>query len=329
MDAPVVELIKGLVQVRDGLSLIAFLTLALLIAFRTEKVPELFFGLVRDKLTRQQFASLLHRFMTLAFAAFCVLVVLTLASQMLKNRTEPDAPSELAFQSELAKINASIDEKLEAERKYREAADFLQQKRLEDAILSLKQSIDAVPTVAAQETLIFIYIQVGDIPNASAAKTAAITIASERGDTLVLVRLERTQIPPAPAKPDPGPEPVQHSDTKPQPLPVGGNSIANAVVIDPGFYFCAEASGCVEAWFNISVTEGQQIELMVRGPQNGENSWPRIRISGPDGRELRHGEVGDISKGKTFSKTYIAPTSGLYFLYTRAEESAVLSIKIR
>ena len=38
------ELIKGLAHVRDGLTLIAFLCLVLLVAFRTKKVPELFFG---------------------------------------------------------------------------------------------------------------------------------------------------------------------------------------------------------------------------------------------------------------------------------------------
>ncbi len=59
------ELLKGLPQVRDGLTLIAFLSLVLLVAFKTKKVPELAFGLVRDKLTRQQFSMLLHRMLIL------------------------------------------------------------------------------------------------------------------------------------------------------------------------------------------------------------------------------------------------------------------------
>jgi len=53
------ELVKGLIQVRDALTLIAFLSLVLLVAFRTPKVPELFFGLVRDKLTRQEFSHMI------------------------------------------------------------------------------------------------------------------------------------------------------------------------------------------------------------------------------------------------------------------------------
>src|SRR5947209_6537820 len=65
-----VELIKGLASVRDGLTLIAFLSLVLLLALRTKKVPELVFGLVRDKLTRQQFYALLNRVLTLGFIAF-------------------------------------------------------------------------------------------------------------------------------------------------------------------------------------------------------------------------------------------------------------------
>ena len=68
------ELIKAIAEVRDGLTLIAFLSLAVLVAFRTKKVPELFFGLVRDKLTKQQFSTLLHRFMTLGLIAFLALL---------------------------------------------------------------------------------------------------------------------------------------------------------------------------------------------------------------------------------------------------------------
>lgn len=57
-----IDLIKALVQVRDALGLIAFLALVLLVAFRTKKVPELFFGLLRDKLTRQQFFDIAASF---------------------------------------------------------------------------------------------------------------------------------------------------------------------------------------------------------------------------------------------------------------------------
>src|SRR5262249_28684134 len=85
------ELIKALVQVRDALGLIAFLALVLLLAFRTKKVPELFFGLLRDKLTRQQFSALLHRFMTLSFIAFMALLPLAVLSQVLSHLTQPSA----------------------------------------------------------------------------------------------------------------------------------------------------------------------------------------------------------------------------------------------
>src|SRR5580765_1136931 len=113
------ELIKGLVHVRDALSLIAFLSLVLLMAFRTKKVPELFFGLVRDKLTRPQFSAHLHRFMTLGFLAFLALVVLAVVAQVLSHMTQPSALTIDDLRRELAKTTAPEEVKIHAEAQFK------------------------------------------------------------------------------------------------------------------------------------------------------------------------------------------------------------------
>jgi len=118
------ELIKALVQVRDALGLIAFLALVLLLAFRTKKVPELFFGLLRDKLTRQQFSALLHRFMTLSFIAFMALLPLAVLSQVLSHLTQPSALTVSDLRRELANIKATKDQKIHAEAQYERLGSF-------------------------------------------------------------------------------------------------------------------------------------------------------------------------------------------------------------
>ena len=67
------DLIKALIQVKDPLTLAAFFSAVLLLAFRTRKVPEMFFGLLKEKLTKERFAQVLHRFMVLGFSSLCVL----------------------------------------------------------------------------------------------------------------------------------------------------------------------------------------------------------------------------------------------------------------
>ena len=83
------DLIRALSQVKTPLSLFAFVSLVFLVAFRTKRVPELFFGLAREKLTKERFAQLLHRFMLFAFTAFVLLCVMAVAGQVLALKTQP------------------------------------------------------------------------------------------------------------------------------------------------------------------------------------------------------------------------------------------------
>jgi hypothetical protein len=356
METPVVELIKGLIQVRDGLGLIAFLSLIFLLAFRTKKVPELLFGLLRDKLTRQQFAALLHRFMTLGFAAFLTLTALTLASQVLSSRTQPSVPNETVFLNELTRLKEATDKKFLAEAEYRAATDLLNQNQLAEAVLKLNQSIAAVPTLAAHETLIYVYVLIGDFTNADKAREAALKIAQGRGDTLAQVRLQRNDVPvqqpPLPVtirirdKVDPAPEPVKPDKLdEPTPAPIppdppllvdgrlplprGGGDLKSSVAIEPGRYICTNQIGCDFSWFNISLQLGQEVEFMVRGPQNGENSYPRMEIFNENGSGLPKGYVGDISIGETFTRIVKIPESKVYFIQIKTENNAILDILVR
>src|SRR3974377_1484731 len=136
----VVNLIKGFVQVRDALTLIAFLSLVLLVAFKTPKVPELFFKLLQNKLTRQQFSNLLRRAMTLGFVAFIALVALAVVAQVLSHLTSPNALTIGDLRSELAKTQSPEDQKVKAEAQYILAMDRLNQRDVEGAIASLRDS---------------------------------------------------------------------------------------------------------------------------------------------------------------------------------------------
>lgn len=350
METPVVELIKGLVQVRDGLSLIAFLSLISLVAFRTDKVPELLFGLLRDKLTRQQFSAALHRFMTLGFAAFLTLAALTVAAQILNSRTQPGVPTETAIKNELADLEVAIDKKLAAQTAYLEAENLIREQRFHDAINKLNQSIKEVPTLAAHETLIYVYAVTGNASAAAGVRAAAVQIALLRGDTLALVRLQRgSEVTTAPPSEPLGPErvpvpakPIAATAEAPAPerekpspsdapdgrlsLPQGGVDALSSPVINSGSYVCMNEFGCDFSWFSITAKESADIVLMVQGPQNGENSYPRIEIFAENGGQLPYGYVGDISVGLLYKKTYSLPAKGRYFLRTKAERDAILDI---
>jgi hypothetical protein len=187
----VTELVKGLVHVRDALSLIAFLALVLLAAFRTQKVPELVFGLIREKVTRQQFTELCHRVLKLGFAGFLVLALLAALAQLLNHATQPGALTLSDLRSELAKLSAGQDDKIHAEAEFLLGLARMNQHDIEGAIAAFENSARAVHTEAAQKALSALYKQKGDSGKQVAAWEAAVKIARERDDHLALVRLDR------------------------------------------------------------------------------------------------------------------------------------------
>lgn len=321
------ELIKGLVQVRDALSLAAFLALVLLLAFRTTKVPELFFGLLRDKLTRQQFVGLLHRFMTLAFVAFLALLALAVTSQILSRWTRPSALTVDDLRGELAKASQSFDEKLHAESQYTLAMERLGERDFDGAIASLKDSIQAVPSLTAREMLIYLYRQKGDFADASKAWEEAVKTAREHGDSLALVRLNSAVVPAA----IPDAEGEHDLIGASAPLAKGGDKYETALAIGPGLYMCGDPGTW---WFSVRLQSGQTLQIKFRSPASGGVAG--IRIYGTNGQVLKQAgdEIGPFRStaggaSTLYQANWTAIENGSYFIRSYADPGTVFRIYIR
>lgn len=327
----VVELIKGLVQVRDALTLIAFLSLVLLVAFRTQQVPELFFNLLRDKLTRQQFSSLLHRFMMLGFAAFIALVLLAVLAQVLGRLTQPNALTIDDLRNELAKSQATQEEKIHAEAQYKLAMDLLNQRDFQGAIVSLQESIKAIPSLTAQEMLTYLYREKRDFTSEAAAWEAAVKTARQRGDSIALVRLDTVSAS-GPTLNAEGEHDLIGSST---PLPKGGDKYEAAMPLLPGFYTCAERDGC-SAWYGVNLRAGQKLTVKLRSPPPPSGGLGGIEIFGTNGQPVTHaGNVSGTMRGNagpasSIDQTeWVALESGKYFLLTNADPNTVYLIQVR
>ncbi len=324
-----VELIKGLAQVRDALTLIAFLALVLLLAFRTKKVPELFFGLLRDKLTRQQFYALCHRFMTFSFVAFLALLPLAVISQVLGHLTQPTALTLSDLRRELATMQVADEQKRHAEAQYKLGIDRLGERDLTGAIASLQESIKTLPTLTAQEMLTYLYRQKRDFANASVAWEAAVKTARERGDALALARLDNDGAPGS----VPDAEGEHDLIGAKNPLPKGGNDYESAQAISPGLYECAGPEVC-EWWYKLGLRAGQRLLVKFRSPPKG--GLAGMTLSGTNGEILNHkGDGPDTMRGNAgpagtiyqFDLTVVA--SGMYFLRPIADPKTVYRIEVQ
>ncbi|MHB8270469.1 tetratricopeptide repeat protein [Bradyrhizobium sp.] len=323
-----VELIKGLAQVRDALSLIAFLSLVALVAFRTKTVPELFFGLLRDKLTRQEFSKLLGRAMTLTTVGFVLLVALAGLSQYLHSQTQPNALTVTDLRRELAIEKASEDQKIRAEAQYRQAMDWLRERDFNRAIASLQDSIKAVPTLTAQEMLTYLYRQQHDYSSAQTVWEAAEKTARSRGDAIALARLDNSTVPPT--LPDvEGEHDLIGAKT---PLPDGGNNYESAATIPPGLYECV-TDACSGSWYKVSLRTGQRLRIKFRKPPSW--SLTGVALYGVNGESLdqkgappgsARGNVG--GEAKIDQIDWVAKASGWHYLRVVADKESVYLIQI-
>ena len=188
---PIRDLIEALIQVKDPLTLAAFFSAVLLLAFRTRKVPEMFFGLLKEKLSKERFAQVLHRFMVLGFSSLCVLCAVAVAGQILAHKTQAQALSLQDLRRELANIRTSDDKATAALNSYAEGLARINAGQIAEAIEALKRSVDQVPTLTAQYTLAYLYEKQGDHQRSKEYAVKASTLAQTRGDSLAEVRLER------------------------------------------------------------------------------------------------------------------------------------------
>src|SRR5712691_4019033 len=185
------DLIKALIQVKDPLTLAAFFSAVLLLAFRTRRVPEMFFGLLKDKLTKERFAQVLHRFMLLGFSSLCVLCAVAVAGQILARKTQAQALSLQDLRRELANIRTPDDKSTAALNSYAEGLARSNAGQIAEAIAALKRSVDQAPTLTAQYTLAYLYEKHGDHQQAREYAVKASALAQTRGDSLAEVSLER------------------------------------------------------------------------------------------------------------------------------------------
>jgi tetratricopeptide (TPR) repeat protein len=270
------ELINAAVNVKTPLTLFAILALVLLTAFRTRKVPELFFKLAASKLTRERFAQLLHRFMVYGFAAFVVVCATAVAAQALALYSRPAVESVDAFKSEIAGLKLSSEQAGKAVMDYQAALALAQDRRFGDAIGALEASIREVPTVSAQLTAAYLYEQLGDHDSAKKHAAAAETLAQANGNTRAAAKASRYLTGDAPAvapaamiganekKPDQGTGLIGDD----LPLPKGGATLKKPTPIRPGLY-SGQLSSDAWQYYRIDVTQGQTLTVKYRLTDTG------------------------------------------------------------
>jgi tetratricopeptide (TPR) repeat protein len=250
------DLIRALIQVKTPLSLFAFVSLVFLMAFRTKQVPELFFSLAKEKLTKERFAQLLHRFMLFAFSAFVLLCVVAVAGQILALKTQPRPLGLDDLRDELKIASGSEDQKQAALKEYADGLAHIQERDFAQAIEALRKSIASIPTLSAQMTLAYLYQKQGDQENAKKSATAAQSLANLRGDSMAQVRLEQLSA----GRSREGGSLV--GDKAPL---EGGKSFEEAVTILPGLYITTQdlTSGVFQ-YFKIRLKAGQTLRIDFR-----------------------------------------------------------------
>lgn len=258
------DLIRGLIQVKDPLTLFAFVSLVFLAAFKTKQVPEMFFGLAKEKLTRERFSQLLHRFMLYGFAAFVLLCGTAVVGEVLALKTQAKPISIEDLLAELKQLNVSEDRKQSAATSYSEAMAYVQQKEFDSAIQSLQNSINAVPSLAAQYTLAYLYQKKGDAANARKHAVAARVLAQEQGDSLAQVRLDQLSAAAVAQSED-------RTTIGPKtPLPEGGRSLDEAVPLAPGLYgLTSEMGSKVYRYYKMRVKAGHSLIVDLRTSDTG------------------------------------------------------------
>jgi hypothetical protein len=319
------ELVKGLVRVRDALTLIAFLSLVPLMAFRTPKVPELFFGLVRDKLTRQEFSHLLRRFMILGFVAFLTLAALALVAQVLNSRTQPGALTIDDLRRELSKLQAPAEQKLRAESNFATGIELMSKQDFDGAITFLQKSLEAIPTLSAQETLAFLYRQKRDCDRANASWDGAMKIARERGDSLEQARLDRI-LTRRSSPSQSGENDLIGNSTQ---MPKGGDRFETAREIAPGFYNCNGPEGC-SGRFKVWLRGGQGLHVRLRSGDGGNSARAEVVFFDTNGQRI--GAVGECAycpSNNIYTADWTAQANGWHFIAISAIPGSVYRISTR
>ena len=270
------DLIKGFIYVRDPLTLFAFLSLVFLIAFKTRRVPELFFAVAGKKLTREHFSSLLHRFMLYGFSGFVLVCGVAVVGQVLAYASRNRPYSVEDARKEIATSSVSEEQKQAAVKAYSEGLDAVKKEDFDQAIQSLQASLNAVPTLTAEYTLAYLYKKKGNLREASKHATEAIKLVKP-GDPMALVRAEQlAKSVSAEANSDNPPNNLgttvkcQMIGGRKSPFPTPGKSLDEATEISPGLYIWNESLGAGDnRYFKMHLRSDQTLAIDFRTPDSG------------------------------------------------------------
>jgi len=191
MEVAMRALIDTVVRVKDPITLFAFIAVIALIAFRTKTVPQATFKLVNTKMTREHFSRLLNRALTYTFVIFLVLCAVAVCGQVLDYLTTARAASLDDLKAELAKGKADERAAQQALDAYKEGVAKEKADDVRGAIASLEQSIKAVPTAAARQTLLLLYRRAGETERESKLAAQIVADAREKGGILRALKVDR------------------------------------------------------------------------------------------------------------------------------------------
>ena len=254
------ELMRTLIQVKDPLTLVAFLSVIGLLAFRTQKVPELVLGLAKDKLTKERFAQIVNRFMVYGLVVFFLLTGVAVAGQVLAYKTQARALSLDDLRKEMRQLEGTEEQKKAALEAYSKSLALLDRREFNQAIESLQASIQASPSVTAQYTLAYLYQKLGKRQEANQSAAAAQSLATMRNDTLAALRVGRL----GDDVPDPAPAATSLIGDK-SPFPTGGPSFEEAVTVRPGLYrWPSQMNGGELRYFKLKLKAGQKLTAEYR-----------------------------------------------------------------
>jgi hypothetical protein len=283
------ELIKAAVSIKDPFTLLAFLAVILLIAFRTKTVPESVFKLVGEKISRERFYQLVHRAFLYVFAAFLVLCGVAVLGQVLGYMTTTKAASLEELKQELALRHGDDNAARQAMEEFQKGLAQAQDHKLSDAIASLEESLKAVPSAAARETLALLYQKAGDTKRAIQLAEQAVASARESGNPVKTAKAERllSAVSASPSASTPKSCPSDAGLIGPKlDLPPGGDAFETATLLVPCVYKgLTDTENNQWRYYKLAVPRGKTLNVVMR-TRDGDTPWTEIRLHGPDGANL-------------------------------------------
>ena len=318
------ELLRGLIQVKDPLTLFAFVTFVMLVAFRTKGVPHLFVKLVLGRLSPEQISLLLKRSMRYGFTAFVLVCGIAASGQVLAyvGRSRPFSVEDA--QKQMEKNGVAAAQEQAAADAYSKGLSLLDRGEFDLAIQSLRGSLDAVPTLAAEYTLALAYQHKNDKDNAAKFAADALTTAKSQGDPLAVLRVEQLVKSAESAASAPVSSQRESTGGKPgtigpaSPFPAGGRSLEDATPIKVGRYIWKEhLDEKVFRYYKINLKAGQtlSIDFKTSDAQAPTGYWLSggATIYNQDGEAQAEGYLLN-ARSDLKSIQWTTPTSGwIYF----------------